>query len=291
MGIDVHGLRFLQYAKTFGDFNKTITIGRQEIYAPESFVRGAVNAGSDYRNEKYCEPLLLKFYGASAVDSVDNSAFDGAPIIHDMNLTLPSNLEASYDTVIDGGCLEHIYNLPQALQNCSRLCKPGGQILHILPANNFCGHGFWQFSPELFFSLYSNRNGYRDTEVFLADLSNTTKWFKVSPPQDGHRVDVICSTEVYALVRTVLREASFSHNNVQQSDYAFAWTNDPEKKKANAPAKPNKIRQFLKKTPLYPFIALRRHLIARQMIRRKLLASQLNGRNPGLTEINIRSLL
>jgi hypothetical protein len=160
-----------------------------------------------------------------------------------------------------------------------------------LPANNFCGHGFFQFSPELFFSLYSNQNGYQDTEVFLADLSNTTKWFKVSPPSNGHRVDVICSTEVYALVRTVLREASFSHINVQQSDYAFAWINDPEKKKANAPPTPNKIRQFLKKTPLSPLIALRGHLIAKQMIRRKLLASQLNGRNPGLTELSIKSLL
>lgn len=290
MGIDEHGLLFLQYAKTFRDFGKTVTIGRQDIYARESFVRGAVQAGSDYKNEKYCEQLLSNYFGASAVDSVDNSAFDGASIIHDMNLPLPSHLAASYDTVIDGGCLEHIYNIPEALKNCSQLCKPGGQILHILPANNFCGHGFWQFSPELFFSLYSDKNGYQDTEVILADLSDSTRWFKVSPPSKGHRVDVICSTELYALVRTVLSDASFSHNNIQQSDYAFAWTNEPARMKPKVP-KPSPIRQFLKKTPLYPLIALRSKFIAWQMVRRQLLTRQLNRRNPGLTEFKVKSLL
>ena len=40
-----------------------------------------------------------------------------------------------------------------------KLTKIGGMIIHALPANNFCGHGFWQFSPELFYELYSPENG------------------------------------------------------------------------------------------------------------------------------------
>lgn len=30
-----------------------------------------------------------------------------------------------YDTVFDGGCFEHIYNITQAFKNCSPFCKPG----------------------------------------------------------------------------------------------------------------------------------------------------------------------
>ena len=222
MGFNTHGINFLRYIKKYRNFDKTITIGRQELYLREPMVREV--AFVDYKNDQYCERFLMGYCNSNEVDSVDNSNFESASVIHDMNQPVPANLHAIYDTVIDSGCLEHIYNVHQALKNCSLLCKPGGQIIHILPANNFCGHGFWQFSPELFFSLYSNKNGYQDTEVFLADLSNTTKWFKVKTPENGRRANAYSCSELYVMVRTVLSRADFSHHNVQQSDYVFEWT-------------------------------------------------------------------
>ncbi|MGI9308537.1 MAG: hypothetical protein ACR2P6_04695, partial [Gammaproteobacteria bacterium] len=169
----------------------------------ETVARYILSAGTNYQHKTYCDNILLNYLGASSVDSVDNSDYQNASIVHDMNLPVPAKYEATYDTVIDGGVIEHIYNIPQALSNCSALCKPGGQIIHIAPANNFCGHGFWQISPELFFSLYSEENGYTNTEVYLADLTNLKTWFKVKPPSDGYRVDVHGKTPLYALVRTV----------------------------------------------------------------------------------------
>src|ERR1035441_3166291 len=98
------------------------------------------------------------------------------------------------------------------------MCASGGQILHVLPANNFCGHGFWQFSPELFFSMYSEVNGYRGTQVFIADLSNEYCWYEVRRPHNGERANVTSSTPLYNLVRTQ-KTSFFSHENIQQSDY------------------------------------------------------------------------
>lgn len=294
MGIDAHGLNFLRYAKGFRNFGKTITIGRQGIQVIEPLLRNAVMADSSYKNDKYCEQLLMNYFGSSIVDSIDNSSFEDASIIHDMNQPIPSNIHAQYDTVIDGGCLEHIYNVNQALKNCSLLLKPGGQILHILPANNYCGHGFWQFSPELFFSLYSNKNGYQDTEVFLADLSNINKWFKVKPPKNGQRVNVSSSTQLYVLARTVLREGDFSHNNVQQSDYVFEWSNNSTNMMVdkNLP-EPNKIKQYLKQSPLYH--RLKQSTLYNRYLRnlriRSPSNSELNRLNPGLIEIDISQLL
>jgi hypothetical protein len=37
-----------------------------------------------------------------------------------------------------------------ALENVQAI-SGGGEIIHVLPANNLCCHGFWQFWPELFF--------------------------------------------------------------------------------------------------------------------------------------------
>lgn len=284
MGIDVHGLNFLRYAKKNRCFGKTITVGRQELHLHDSYVRTSILVDADYKHEKYCEQLLTNYFGASSVDSIDNSSFENASIIHDMNHPLPSDLSQLYDTVFDGGCLEHIYNIPQALKNCSLLCKPGGQILHVLPANNFCGHGFWQFSPELFFSLYSNQIGYDDTEVFLADIKNTKNWFKVKPPTNGRRIDVTSSTGLYVLVRTVLKDTGFSHNNIQQSDYVFGWSHSsgmtPPTEKSN-----RSIKQKIQNSPLLHSLFFPAYqLYIRQ--RRKS-----NNRNPGLRKIKIKSLV
>jgi SAM-dependent methyltransferase len=288
MGIDSHGFSFIRYSRKYRNFDRTVTIGRQELHVPESMVRDAVSAGADYKNDKYCEKLLVDYFGSSAVDSIDNSAYEDASMIHDMNQPLPPDVRARYDTVIDAGCLEHIYNIPQALKNCSQFCKPGGQILHISPANNFCGHGFWQLSPELFFSLYSEKNGYRNTEVFLADLSNTSEWFKVKCPQDGERVNINSANELYVLVRTVLRETDFSHANVHQSDYIFEWENgETGITRASAPAPSSRIKRLLKRSPrAYKLAASVYHLY-----RRTGSATKLKKWNPHLVEMNIVSLL
>jgi hypothetical protein len=246
MGIDVHGLNFLKYSKTKKPFGDVITIGRQGLHLTEPVIKGILKITSEYKNHPYCEELLNSYLGATKVESVDNSNYEEATYVHDMNQALPSNLIGKYDTVFDGGCLEHIYNAPQALKNCSLFCKPGGQILHVLPANNFCGHGFWQFSPELFFSLYSINNGYVETEVFIADLANTKQWYQVKQPSNGQRVNVMSSSSLYVLVRTVLQKEKFNHTNVQQSDYVFEWTAPNEEKNSIAKDK-SSLKEHVKK--------------------------------------------
>ena len=283
MGIDIHALNFLRNTKKKKLLGDTITIGRQGLIVTESTVKELVGAKSSYKHQAFCEELLIEYFGATKVESVDNSDYERATYIHNMNEPLPENLCGKYDTVIDGGCLEHIYDVSQALQNCSLFCKPGGQIIHILPANNFCGHGFWQFSPELFFSLYSKENGYNETEVFLADVSDTSKWFQVKEPKNGKRVDVISHNELYVLVRTVLQRTDFSHSNVQQSDYVYEW----EKRKFPEPkpfTEPTGFKQRIKKVPLaYKLLSPIYH-----MQRSK---TGLNDRNPELTMISIKSYI
>ena len=227
MGIDIPSLNFLLYAHKFGNFNKTITIGRQNLNIRIPIKKLIpINTKYGYENEIYADRLLKDYFGSTIVDSIDITDYEGATIIHDMNTPIPENLKYKYDTVIDSGTLEHIYNIPQALENVSFLCRPGGQIIHILPANNWCGHGFWQMSPELFFSLYSDKNGYENTEVFLASARNSTNiFYKVIKPENGRRVIIYSKDELYVFARTVLKTKEFSHKNVQQSDYVYLWNN------------------------------------------------------------------
>jgi hypothetical protein len=94
-----------------------------------------------------------------------------------------------------------------------------------LPGDCQCGHGFWQFSPELFFSLYSSKNGYEQTEVFYADIqSNEVE--KLNPPSSGKRIEIKAYRPIYIMVRTVLSRKNYSHSEVQQSDYMYLWENN-----------------------------------------------------------------
>jgi hypothetical protein len=224
MGVDIHGLNFLRYARKFGGFGPTVTLGRQGVHVSET--RLAALLGPEAAKEKgaYAETLLERWFGASSVESIDYSDYEGAKILHDLNKPITDALVQKYGTVVDFGTLEHVFDIGQALRNCSRLCREGGQILHALPANNLCGHGLWQFSPELFFSLYSEANGYANTEIFLADLKDAKTWFAVDKPSEGRRITFKSSNEIYVLVRTELARADFSHQDVQQSDYVAVWT-------------------------------------------------------------------
>lgn len=223
MGIDAHGLHCLEYAKQFGAFGRTATLGRQNVYLKASLLERKFGNGLDWKKQVYCEGLLETFFGATKVDSIDRSNYEGASVIFDMNEPLTPGFP-EYDTVIDCGTSEHVFNISQALNNIIALARPGGQILHVSPANNFCGHGFWQFSPELFFSLYSEQNGFRDTEVFIASRKKTSVWYKVKKPKAGQRVPLGSHDKIYVICRTVVAEKhDASARDVQQSDYVAAW--------------------------------------------------------------------
>lgn len=291
MGIEMHGFHFLHYARKFGSFNQTLTIGRQGLHVDESYVRKCLKLKADYRHSTYCEELLKDQFGSSVVDSVDHSDFENASLVFNMNYPPPVHLQGKYDTVFDGGCLEHIYNIPQALKNLSLMCKKGGQIIHVLPANNFCGHGFWQFSPELFFSMYSTSNGYSDTEVFVADASKHSKWYKVHPPYNGKRVTIRSNAPLYVLVRTVLQKEDFSHADIQQSDYVHEWSNHSTTK---TPKRKHPfyypLRHGLAAIPVVKHVSHSLRRFYRNRIRYGR-SELLNARNPGLHEIKVSAFL
>lgn len=294
MGLDIHALNFLKYSIKTKGLGETLTIGRQSLQV-KTILKEIKKENPKLSSTIYCEGYLKKYLGSTKVDSVDNSDYEGATYICDMNKQIPSNMVSKFDTVFDGGCLEHIYNIPQALKNCSKLCRSGGQIIHVLPANNFCGHGFWQMSPELFFSLYSSKNGYKNTEVFLADLTDSRRWYKVIKPENGNRVNVLSSNPLYVLVRTFRADENFSHAEVQQSDYEYSWDLSDIKREGKTIKKIKVKKTKIKKIKKSIIKRLRKNYFIYEVfypyVLRKMTNNKLNKKNPGLIEINVEEVV
>ncbi len=202
MGLDRNGTKLLLYAKSLGvDFGKTIMLGRQGLHIDKKNLQNNlsqfgitnVNAEDILKEEgRYAEPFL-RILGAKKIDSIDASDYESANIIHDMNFPITDEHKATYDVVIDGGSLEHIFNFPVAIKNCMEMIKPGGYFLGITPANNFFGHGFYQFSPDLYFKVFSPENGFKiEKIIFFTDRKNP-KWYEVKDPDEVRTRVTICN--------------------------------------------------------------------------------------------------
>ncbi|MEO5882351.1 MAG: hypothetical protein ABIQ06_08030 [Caldimonas sp.] len=233
MGIDLHNLGLLAHAQDRGvSFERTVGIGRQGVFVdpPELEAHRALRRLPPLREPapasggaRYFEPVMREWFGAAAVDSVDASAYEQATLLHDMNLPWPESQPGlhSYDAVLDFGCLEHVFDFPVAWRNCVALCRTGGHLLHSLPANNLSGHGFYQFSPELFFNLYQARNGFELLGVWFALKADPRHWWQVADPAVVHRrVTLRNAHEVYMLVIAKKLSETGPMPPPQQSDYA-----------------------------------------------------------------------
>ena len=237
MGLDIKGTRGLLYANQNGaNFSRTAMIGRQELHLNVAalarnlrdfgFSAAAKDAARLLSEERgYAEPFL-RVLGASEIVSFDASDFEGASCIHDFNLPIDKTFSASFTVVLECGSLEHIFNFPQAISNCMEMVQVGGTFIGITPANNFLGHGFYQFSPEVFFRIFSPDNGFELSRI-LAFESGRDEWYEVMDPRViGERVTLINRRETYLLViakRTAL--VPIFANSFQQSDYSAQWRN------------------------------------------------------------------
>ena len=123
--------------------------------------------------------------------------------------------------MLDFGCLEHVFDFPTAWRNCIDLCRVGGHVLHSLPANNLAGHGFYQFSPELFFNLYREQNGFALRGLWFALKADPAHWWRVADPSAvQRRVTLRNAHEVYMLVVAQKVAEVGPLPAPQQSDYA-----------------------------------------------------------------------
>jgi hypothetical protein len=176
-----------------------------------------------FSNNKYAENFF-HLLGAEIVESLDASSFEGATIIHDLNTPIPENLKNRFTTIIDGGLLEHVFNFPVAIKNCMEMLQVGGTFIISTITNNMMGHGFYQFSPELFYRVFSQENGFELNRMILYENPDH-KWYQVMDPAIvGCRVGVQNCKQIDLLIIAKKKAAiPIFLSYPQQSDYTQLW--------------------------------------------------------------------
>jgi hypothetical protein len=240
MGIHTSFGALLVRAKERGaSFQSMATIGRQSLSVPLNDL--AIWAGrlgvsepdwGTFAADGYSEDFFARILGAETVTSFDFSGYQRATVVHDFNEPLPRACHAVHDAVVDGGTIEHIFDVKQVLSNYMALPKIGGDVYICTAANNLCGHGFYQFSPEFFYRVFSEANGYHiesvcliETPFHLVEKSPRQRVFAaVDPAVAGKRTVIVTDKPVSIFVhaRRIADRPLFSQAPYQ-SDYLDEW--------------------------------------------------------------------
>lgn len=236
MAVDFNNSRLILWLRSQGVvLGDVLTVGRLGVFlSPELLTSDAAKfkvspvapfTWAEVAAAKFCEPALMAM-GAASVRALDFSDYEGAEILHDLNKPLPAELEHSCDVLFDSGSLEHVFNVPVALDNYIRLVRPGGWIVLDMPADGCCGHGFYQFSPELFYQYFDGRPGCSVMAVFAVEDEPLGQWYQVpSPASIGDRVYLHGRKplHVYVVVRRLEEPLSEAGAAPVQVDYDHAW--------------------------------------------------------------------
>lgn len=216
-------------------FDSILTIGHLNLYLSRDQIRtlanryGVVMDESEFTTGQYANRFLESFLAAKNVLSLDYSDYEQCDIVHDMNHPVDPAHHDRFDVVIDGGSLEHIFHFPVAVANCMKMVKPGGSLFIFTMANNHMGHGFYQFSPELFFRVFQPDNGFEIQDLILemhdfpgSELSRSTRCYSVVDPASvKSRVGLVSRSPVMMMVHAKKTETKplFTQYPIQ-SDYS-----------------------------------------------------------------------
>jgi SAM-dependent methyltransferase len=136
---------------------RVLTLGEQSLtFDPERIAQSSNRPPSSASlTAQSPAAQLFARLGLAATESLDIDAVAGATHLFDLNRgDTPEPLVGRFDLVVNGGVLEHVFHLPNALAHITRMLREDGVALHVLPCNNWADHGFYQFSPTLMFDYY-----------------------------------------------------------------------------------------------------------------------------------------
>lgn len=139
--------------------------------------------------------------------ALDVSDYEGADIIHDLNVPLPGHLAGVADFIFDGSCLDNIFDVGNAMRSLSRLLRPGGRIVLMEHGTAIQG-ALMTFSPEWFFNFFA-ANDYADCQVHLGLFPGGMRkeWFmRLWEPFDEHENPVPATPMCGDFVNLVIAE-------------------------------------------------------------------------------------
>jgi SAM-dependent methyltransferase len=174
---------------------------------------------------------IVRMLGLGETHILDVSPYQDADIIADLNEPMPPELLGRFGLILDGGTMEHVFDIRQGMKNTADMLRPGGRALHITPVNNYVNHGFVQVSPTLYHDYYV-ANGFEDVRgimiVHPRDQVFVSRWnfFYYQHETMGGFNSMLCAGETQLAVYFTARKNETSTSDKVPMQSAFARLHD-----------------------------------------------------------------
>jgi SAM-dependent methyltransferase len=97
---------------------------------------------------------------------LDVSSYEGAELVWDLCEPIPAAWEGRYDLILNGSCLDNLFDPATAMKNMSRLLKPGGRVIHF-ECSTRVHNAYLAYSYSWFHDYYA-LNDFEDCKVYMA---------------------------------------------------------------------------------------------------------------------------
>ena len=247
------------------DFGDVLTLGHQKSYISiplQKRIAKELGVAKELLSQNYSDGFM-KAIGIENLQIMDISNYENATIFHDLNTPIPDSLRNHFSVVIDIGTSEHIYNVTQSLENLRELCKNQGHVLLVSPANNWLGHGFYQFSPELFFRAFDGESGFEIQSLYLIKKRVFGEtWYALNDPKNvGRRGTILTKKRCYIAAIATKSSSKSTTDYQQQSDYVSAWEGGKISKLGQVYLRmPTLLREILNRTVIPILVRIRNRL-------------------------------
>ena len=161
MGATNETITWLTENRALFQGKKIITLGRVHPFISSKSERSfeSLYGRGSATSARFASTLFELHLGVSTLHELDVSDYQGAEVIHDLNLPISAEYHGAYDVVYDPGTIEHISNQAEFLKNIFNILGRGGLYILGAPGNGWVDHGFFQYSPT-FFEDFCNANDF-----------------------------------------------------------------------------------------------------------------------------------
>lgn len=239
MGVDyVLFDRLAELSTRFTPAGRSLMLGRQtfgiqtryrQMYERSLKRHGIEGKRFDFLQEDGFSETLMRSLGFGEIETMDFSDYEGAGIIHDLNMLPDETLENQFDFIFDGGTVEHVFNVPNALEGIFRMLRPGGRFVSANGLNGWYGHGMYQFNPELVWTFWGRACNCNVIDCRAIPIEPDDEFSHVAfedPALSGHRLWLkgkIGPGRTYLYYEVEKTEASHLPDFALQSDYETKW--------------------------------------------------------------------
>jgi hypothetical protein len=115
------------------------------------------------------------------LEIADIAIIRGDERVMDLNHPSPDEYIERYYLLLDGGTLEHCFNIAQAAKNLAEMTITGGFVISVNPMSMF-NHGFYNLNPTWYHDFYEN-NGFNIQSLSMTTHSDPITQYSIPPFQ------------------------------------------------------------------------------------------------------------